>query len=388
MFGSGNPRHDIPQLLSMYREGVLEARRADHQPVLARRREPGLPGHARRQEHPWCHRVLRPPAEPSATTRAGLRAGAVGPPHDRRRGAAPRAGVGRRRPRLPAGTCCWRARRAPGSRPCCGPSPTRRDIGFEFVEGNAELTPAPPGRARSTPRRSWPRATSPDVFVDGPLLSALRDGSLLYVEEINRMPEETLNVLITVMSEGEVHVPRLGRGWPRAGFPAGGRHEPLRRRGHGQDRLGGLRPLLPAGHGLPVRGRGAGDRGGRGGGPAPGLLPGPGCSRPRWPWSATAGSTPTSAPARRSGAPSTTPCCAASWPGCAASGPSDPSVTLDAAQLALSGRLRLREGCPRSPEDVVEELWAAHFGPGPGGEPEEDGDAGSGRDRREDQGKA
>jgi MoxR-like ATPase len=47
-----------------------------------------------------------------------------------------------------------------------------------------------------------------DVFVDGPLASALRDGSLLYIEEINRVPEETLNVLITVMSEGELHVPR------------------------------------------------------------------------------------------------------------------------------------------------------------------------------------
>ena len=41
----------------------------------------------------------------------------------------------------------------------------------------------------------------PDVFVDGPLVTAMRDGSLLYVEEINRIPEETLNVLITVMSE-------------------------------------------------------------------------------------------------------------------------------------------------------------------------------------------
>ena len=30
---------------------------------------------------------------------------------------------------------------------------------------------------------------------------------MLYVEEINRVPEETLNVLITVMSEGELHVP-------------------------------------------------------------------------------------------------------------------------------------------------------------------------------------
>ena len=65
-------------------------------------------------------------------------------------------------------------------------------------------------------------------------------------------------------------------------------------------------------------------------------------------------------------------------------GPSDPSVTLDAAQLALSGRLRLREGTSRAPEDVVEELWGAHFAPGP----EEPGDGGDGGDRGEDRGKA
>jgi MoxR-like ATPase len=34
---------------------------------------------------------------------------------------------------------------------------------------------------------------------------------LLYVEEINRVPEETLNLLVTVMSEAELTVPRLGR---------------------------------------------------------------------------------------------------------------------------------------------------------------------------------
>src|SRR4029077_8486998 len=31
------------------------------------------------------------------------------------------------------------------------------------------------------------------------------------VEELNRVPEETINVLLTVMSEGEINVPRLGR---------------------------------------------------------------------------------------------------------------------------------------------------------------------------------
>jgi MoxR-like ATPase len=83
-------------------------------------------------------------------------------------------------------------------------------VGFSFVEGNAELTPA---RliGHFDPARVLTEGYAPDVFVDGPLVTALREGSLLYVEEINRIPEETLNVLITVMSEGEITVPRLGK---------------------------------------------------------------------------------------------------------------------------------------------------------------------------------
>ena len=38
----------------------------------------------------------------------------------------------------------------------------------------------------------------------------MRTGALLYVEEFNRVPEETLNVLITVLTESEITVPRLG----------------------------------------------------------------------------------------------------------------------------------------------------------------------------------
>src|SRR6187397_2219639 len=83
-------------------------------------------------------------------------------------------------------------------------------VGFEFVEGNAELTPARLV-GHFDPARVMAEGYDPNVFVDGPLAAALRDGSLLYVEEINRVPEETLNVLMTEMSEGELHVPRLGR---------------------------------------------------------------------------------------------------------------------------------------------------------------------------------
>ena len=90
-------------------------------------------------------------------------------------------------------------------------------IGFEFVEGNAELTPARLV-GHFDPARVLNEGYDPNVFVDGPLVTALREGSLLYVEEINRIPEETLNVLITVMSEGEINVPRLGRVVAAPGF--------------------------------------------------------------------------------------------------------------------------------------------------------------------------
>ena len=90
-------------------------------------------------------------------------------------------------------------------------------LGFEFVEGNAELTPARLV-GQFDPAQVIANGYDPEGFVDGPLVTALRAGSLLYVEEINRVPEETLNVLITVMSEGELHVPRVGRVQAAPGF--------------------------------------------------------------------------------------------------------------------------------------------------------------------------
>lgn len=85
----------------------------------------------------------------------------------------------------------------------------RQHVPFIFVEGNAELTP---GRlvGHFDPAQVLAQGYTPDIFVDGPLIEAMRTGGLLYIEELNRVPEETLNVLLTSMSEGEVHVPRLG----------------------------------------------------------------------------------------------------------------------------------------------------------------------------------
>lgn len=81
--------------------------------------------------------------------------------------------------------------------------------GFEFIEGNAELTPARLA-GYFDPALVLDRGYTEEIWIDGPLTRALREGSLLYLEEINRIPEETLNLLVTVMSEGELTIPRLG----------------------------------------------------------------------------------------------------------------------------------------------------------------------------------
>ena len=52
LFGSGNPRYDIPKLLGLYREGQLDLDGLVTKTYTARRRQRGLRRHARRQEHP------------------------------------------------------------------------------------------------------------------------------------------------------------------------------------------------------------------------------------------------------------------------------------------------------------------------------------------------
>src|SRR5437870_7376391 len=90
-------------------------------------------------------------------------------------------------------------------------------IGLVFVEGNAELTPARLV-GHHDPALVLQAGYRNEAFVEGPLLRAMREGQLLYIEELNRVPEETLNVLITALAEGEIHVPRVGMVEAAAGF--------------------------------------------------------------------------------------------------------------------------------------------------------------------------
>lgn len=90
-------------------------------------------------------------------------------------------------------------------------------LGFVFVEGNAELTPS---RLLGSydPAMVLEGGYHVEAFVEGPLIWALREGAVLYIEEFNRVPEETLNVLITALEEGEAHVPRYGTVQGAEGF--------------------------------------------------------------------------------------------------------------------------------------------------------------------------
>jgi MoxR-like ATPase len=83
-------------------------------------------------------------------------------------------------------------------------------IPFVLVEGNADLTPAKL-LGHHNPARVLKEDYSADNFVAGPLVMAMQEGGFLYIEEFNRTPEDTLNTLLTAMAEREVVIPRVGR---------------------------------------------------------------------------------------------------------------------------------------------------------------------------------
>ena len=230
-------------------------------------------------------------------------------------------------------------------------------VGFEFVEGNAELTPA---RliGHFDPARVLAEGYDPEVFVDGPLAAALRDGSLLYIEEINRVPEETLNVLITVMSEGELHVPRLGRLAAASGFRLVAAMNPFdaigtaRISGAVYDRVCRLAvDYQSATDEQVITERESPDDG----------------LDPKWVEQVVelVRLTRTHADLRvGSSVRGAIDMCAVatSLATVRGSSPSSSDVSLDAALVALSGRVRLREGTTRSTEDIIRELWVSVFG--------------------------
>lgn len=243
----------------------------------------------------------------------------------------------------------------------------RREVPFVLVEGNAELTPARLV-GHFDPALVLDRGYHTDVFVDGPLLAAMRDGALLYVEELNRVPEETLNSLITVMSEREITVPRLGRVGAAPGFCVVAAMNPFDAVGTArvssavydrtcriamgyqsaaaEEQVVSLRTTVPSAAWCSravalVRATRT----------HPDLRVG----------SSVRGTIDLTGLVRHLGAIRGAP--AEEW-----------QVGLDAAVVALSGRVRVDESSTRTPEEVIAELYAQVFGPPPA-EAGDDGDA-------------
>ncbi|HTU75753.1 MAG TPA: MoxR family ATPase [Trebonia sp.] len=82
-------------------------------------------------------------------------------------------------------------------------------IPLVFVEGNADLTPAKLV-GHHNPARVLKEDYSAGNFTDGPLLEAMKSGGFLYLEELNRAPDDTLNTLLAAMAERSIAVPRVG----------------------------------------------------------------------------------------------------------------------------------------------------------------------------------
>ena len=57
-----------------------------------------------------------------------------------------------------------------------------------------------------------------ESFFAGPLVRAMRDGSVLFINELNRMPESVQNVLLPALDEGLLMLPRIGQVRAAPGF--------------------------------------------------------------------------------------------------------------------------------------------------------------------------
>jgi MoxR-like ATPase/Mg-chelatase subunit ChlD len=57
-----------------------------------------------------------------------------------------------------------------------------------------------------------------EAFMPGPLTEAMRTGGVLFVNEMNRMPEGVQNILLPAMDEGIIDIPKVGRVDAEEGF--------------------------------------------------------------------------------------------------------------------------------------------------------------------------
>ena len=99
-------------------------------------------------------------------------------------------------------------------------------VPFYFVEGNEDLT-VPKLIGHFDPSAVLQTGYLPVNFRKGPLTKAMEAGGILYIEEINRAPPETLNVLLVSLSEKTMDIPRYGNIKANANFSVVATQNPL-----------------------------------------------------------------------------------------------------------------------------------------------------------------
>lgn len=233
------------------------------------------------------------------------------------------------------------------------------DVPFVLVEGNAELTPAR-FVGHHDPARVLTEGYSDATFVAGPLVEAMRAGGLLYLEELNRAPEDTLNVLLGAMAERAVVVPRAGTVTAAPGFRLVASMNPFDDVGTARisDSVHDRWCRLAVGYqdaaeerAIVARRTGCDDD----------ALVADGVALTR----ATRGHAELRRGSSVRGAIDLVAVAAELRR-------TDPDrehtdVVLDAALLALSGRIAVDDASSATPEQVLRELWEAHFSSAPGG---------------------
>lgn len=68
------------------------------------------------------------------------------------------------------------------------------------------------------PKMALEKGFTLESFIPGPLYQAMRDGEILLINELNRMPEMVQNVLLPAMDEGIIQLPYLGELKAKEGF--------------------------------------------------------------------------------------------------------------------------------------------------------------------------
>ncbi len=76
------------------------------------------------------------------------------------------------------------------------------------------------------PSKIMKKGYSKDSFVAGPLVECMLEGKILFINELNRMPEGVQNLLLPAMDEGEIQINHIGSIKAKKGFCVIGTQNP------------------------------------------------------------------------------------------------------------------------------------------------------------------